>query len=250
MTTRLINLRAIRAMGAADLAGIGRDPLLRWMACAPLATALAIRLLFGPLLERIGDLLAIDLMAAYPILAGYALLLLPPMLIGMVIGFLLLDMADDRTLLALRVTPLPLATFLGYRLLMPTLVSILVMLPAFAIAGISTLPAFAAMAAALLAAPLAALAALALASFAANKVQGLALTKLAGIFMLTPIVAHYSPEAWQPVFWLLPTYWPARLLRVLAEGQAWWGGVAAGIVIDMLLLVLLVRRFGNMRSFE
>jgi fluoroquinolone transport system permease protein len=52
-------------------------------------------------------------------MGGY--LLTAPGMVGMVIGFLLLDERDARTLTALRTTPLSMRRYLGYRVALPLL---------------------------------------------------------------------------------------------------------------------------------
>src|SRR5262245_36127799 len=107
----MINLKTLRALSAVDALSVSRDTLLRGMAFVPLGLAAAARWLFPPAVVQLGALLHIDLQRLYPQLMSYALLLLAPAICGMVIGFILLDQRDDRTLTALQVTPLPLTSY-------------------------------------------------------------------------------------------------------------------------------------------
>ncbi len=237
-------LAALRALGAADAAGVGRDPLLRVMVLLPLGVALAARWLLPAPLARAGALLGIDLLPFYGPVISYALLLLAPSVCGMVVGFLLLDQRDDRTLLALRVTPLPLAAYLAYRLAAPSLLSLLMTAVALPLSGAAGVGPGEVLLAALAAAPLAPLGALFLAVFAADKVQGFALQKALGVLVVAPLTGALAPLPWGLLAGLAPSLWPAALLWEMQAG----GGCAAALLLISLayqgvLLALLLRRF-------
>lgn len=237
-------LQMIRALVPIDIHSIRRDPLLRWMAIVPLVVALAARWLLPGLLARLEALAGFSMLAFYPPFMGFALLVLCPMMCGMVIGFLLLDQRDDRTLTALQVTPLSLDGYLAYRLMLPLLVSSGATLIALPLSGLAGLGAGGLIAVGFVAAPLAPLGALALAAYASNKVQGFALTKLAGIFLIVPLLAYFAPAAWHPLLAIAPTYWPARFyweLQAAAPGA--WVYAAGGLLYQGALLWLLARRF-------
>ncbi len=238
--------RVLRALGPIDARSVQRDPLLRWTILLPLLLALAARWLLPVLVARLGVLSGADLLQYYPPLMSVALLLLPPLLVGMVVGFLLLDQRDDQTLLALQVTPLPLGAYLTYRIAVPLLLSVLVsaaVLPLAGLAGTGPLPL---LAAALAAAPLAPIAALFLAAFAGNKVQGFALTKVSGVLLMPPLVAYFVDSQWQLAFGVLPTYWPARTLWAAQAGEpGLWLYLVVGLGYQAVLLALLLRRVGR-----
>src|SRR5215210_6416302 len=99
--------RIIRTFGSVDARNVRRDSLLRWMPVVPILIALAVRLIFPIVMERLGQLLKFDLLQYHHLVASYVLLLITPLMYGMVVGFLFLDQRDDDTLTALRVTPVP-----------------------------------------------------------------------------------------------------------------------------------------------
>ena len=237
-------LRVIRTLGAIDLRNVRRDPLLRWIVVLPLLIALPVRWVLPVAVRRISELIGVDLLEYYPLAMGYAMLLLAPILAGMVIGFLLLDQRDDRTLTALQVTPLPLNSYLTYRLLAPMLVSLgttMIVLPA---AGLVHVDVVLLATLALAAAPMAPLVAVALAAFAANKVQGFALVKMSGLFLIAPLGAYFAPPRWEWAFAVVPTYWPAKVLWTMDTGGAQaWVYLLGGLAYQALLLWLLLRRF-------
>jgi fluoroquinolone transport system permease protein len=237
-------IRAARALGPVDLLSVRRDPLLRWVALMPLLFALPARFVLPGVAARAGDLLGLDLLPHYPPVMGCALVLFTPAMVGMVVGFLLLDQRDDGTLAALRVTPLPLGAYVAYRLAAPVVVSTALTVAAFPIAGLAALGPAPLLLAALAAAPLAPLYALALAAFAQNKVQGFALVKLLSVLPLAPLVAYAADGPWTLPLALAPTYWPAQVYWRLGAGEG--GGallyLAAGVAYAAVLAALLLRR--------
>ncbi|HEV2147613.1 MAG TPA: hypothetical protein VGR37_09450 [Longimicrobiaceae bacterium] len=245
----MLTLRALGALGSIDRISVGRDPLLRWILVLAPASALVVRWIFPPLLARVEEATGVDLAPHVPALVGYVLLLLVPNLVGMVVGFLLLDQRDDDTLAALRVTPVPLAGYLAYRLAGPVLLTIAVTLALFPIAGLMDVGPAALLASTLAAAPLAPLFALFLAAFAANKVQGFALTKATGVLLIAPLVAYFVESGWRWALGVVPTFWPAVTYWAFreAEGSA-WAYLGIGIAYQLLLLLLLLRRFRRVTS--
>lgn len=242
-------LAVLKALGPIDAKSIGRDSFLRWMVIVPPAIAVAARWAMPVFIQRLESLLDFELMAAYPAIMGAILLQLVPLFAGMVVGFLLLDQRDDRTLIALQVTPLSLNGYLAYRLSVPTLLSVLLTLIVMPLAGFGGIGLGRLLLVAAVAGLLAPLLALALAVFAANKVQGFALMKAVGIILFPPLVAYFVPSGWQAVFGVFPSYWPARLYWLYLAGQNnFWVYLAAGVLYQALLLTLLVRRFNRIMA--
>jgi fluoroquinolone transport system permease protein len=238
----MLRIRTLRALGAIDAGSLWADPLLRWMAALPLAVALAVRLALPLALVKVGELAGVELAWLQPLLAGYVVVALAPLLAGAVVGFLLLDQRDDRTLLALRVTPLPLGAYLAYRLAAPTVAALAATLAAVAVAGGLGLTPGSALLAALASAPLAPLAALSLAAFARNKVQGLALMKAASVLLMAPLAALFLPPLWRAPLQLLPTYQVARAVWAMQSGAGPWAPLLAGWALGGLLVTLLLLR--------
>jgi fluoroquinolone transport system permease protein len=239
-------INALKALGPIDARSVHRDSLLRWMIILPLLFALGVRWFFPLIFVRLGLLFEFDLMPYYPAIMSTLLLMLIPVLAGTVIGFLLLDQRDDQTLTALQVTPMSLATYLIYRFTVPLLLSMLITLIAFPLAGVARLSFPSLLLVIVAAAPQAPLFALFLAAFAQNKVQGFALTKASGILLWPPLIAYFVQSNWQFAFGLVPTYWPAKLLWTLAAGEAnAWLYLVVGLVYQSLLMVVLMARFNR-----
>lgn len=235
-------LRILKALGPVDLRSVQRDPLLRLVLTLPLAQVLLLRFGVPYLAARIQAAYGFDLAPYYDWLTAVFALLVP-LVTGVVIGFLLLDQRDDRTLSALQVTPLSLSGYLGYRLGMPLVVSLLLTVVVLWGGALVPLGALDIALIATAAAPTAPFMALFLAAFAANKVQGFALQKASGVFLMPPLMAYFLPAPW---YWLLavfPAFWPAALCWELLAG----GPHAAFLFTGSLLyhgfwIILLLRR--------
>ena len=130
---------AVRALMHADSRLLWRDPLVGWVLLMPFGVALLLRVL----VPRAGDTLSaangFDLAPYHPLIMG-GYLMTAPGIVGMVIGFLLLDERDARTLMALRVTPLSMRRYLGYRIAWPLMVGTLATLAGYPLVGITQLP--------------------------------------------------------------------------------------------------------------
>lgn len=233
-----------KALGPIDVRNVRRDSMLRWMAAMPFIFAVMFRFVVPWLQTVLLRQFAFDLTPYYWMFMGYGFILGIPIIFGVVIGFLLLDERDEGTLTALQITPLTLRSYLGYRITIPMLLSILLTVLTFPLAGLSALPVLHLFWVAVAAAPLAPIFALLLAALAANKVQGFAIMKGLGVFLILPLIAYFVPAGWQLLFGLAPTYWPTKLFWMLKDGiPGAWIYFAAGLGYQALLLALLMRRF-------
>ncbi|MBN1886976.1 MAG: hypothetical protein JW850_03265 [Thermoflexales bacterium] len=242
-------VQILKALGPIDAHNVRRDAMLKWIAILPPVLALAMRWIIPVLFGRLSDFLHVDLAPYYSPFMGYTLALLTPAMVGVVVGFLLLDERDDRTLSALQVTPLSLNGYLAYRLLVPSVLSVILTVIVFPLSGLMEIDWLSLLWLSICSAPFAPLFALFMASFAQNKVQGFALQKAASWVFMPPVIAYFIQSNWQWAFGIVPTYWPAKLYWTLQAGQphAWAYGLV-GLAYQGLLLVLLVRRFNRVMT--
>jgi fluoroquinolone transport system permease protein len=240
-----MNLNAVfRSLGPIDLRNVRRDSLTSWMIFIPFMMALLLRYGVPPLNARLLEEYNFDLVAYYPVLLAYFFIGMCPMVFGVVIGFLLLDEKDDQTLSALQVTPLPLNSYLLYRITIPILLTIGLMFALFPLANLTPFNAAMILISAIAAAPMAPMLSLMLASFAQNKVQGFALMKLVGIVLFVPILAYFAPAGWELAFGVFPTYWPMKVYWLLYEGATnVWLYLIVAVTYQLLVTGLLAKRF-------
>jgi fluoroquinolone transport system permease protein len=236
--------KVLRSLGPIDIRNIRRDSMVAWMIYIPILMALLARFGIPPLNARLLEQYNFDLTTYYPVLLSYFFIGLCPMVFGAVIGFLLLDEKDDRTLTALQVTPMPLTSYLIYRVSVPIILTILMFFIVFPLANLTTFDARMILICGIAAAPMAPMLALLLASIADNKIQGFALMKLTGVFLLAPIFAYFVTSNWELAFWLLPTYWPLKVYWMLSASEPnVWLYVAIAVVYQLLVTVFFARRF-------
>lgn len=237
-------MTALRAFGRNDIKSIKRDSLLIYMLIIPPIMVLAVRLILPWLTNRLADNFAFDLVPYYPMILSFFFVLQLPLLFGLLVGLLILDERDDDTLTALRVTPISMTGYAIYRGGAATLLStlyIVIALPSTGLMPLTLLPALIPIA--ILSGVLAPLFGLILATIASNKVEGLALMKALGIFLIGPLAAYFVDSNWQLLMGILPTYWPAKAFWVASEGGNFWPYVVVGAIYSLLLVALLLRRF-------
>ncbi len=236
-------IQIVQALGPIDIRSVRRDSLLRGIIAVPILMVAGVRWLIPFLGERISMLTGFDITAYYPLLASLLIMILP-LLFGAVIGFLLLDERDARTLLALQVTPLALRGYLAYRITMPVIISILLAITILPLTGLVSLGFGALLVVSIVAAPFAPLLAVALAVLAENKVQGFAIMKGNGVILLPPLIAYFVHGPWQLLFGLAPTYWPVKVFWAFQESDPLvWVYATVGLTYQALLLWLLLRCF-------
>jgi fluoroquinolone transport system permease protein len=240
-----MNLATVfRSLGPIDLRNIRRDSLTSWMIYIPIMMALLMRWGVPPLTARLMEQYNFDLVQYYPVLLAYFFVGMCPMVFGALIGFLLLDEKDDRTLTALQVTPLPLSGYVLYRVMVPILLTLGLMFVIFPLANLTPFDLRTILLSAIAAAPMAPMLALFLASIAQNKIQGFALMKLSGVIFIAPVIAYFVPSTWQLAFGIVPTYWPMKVYWLLHAGETnVWLYVVVAVVYQLLVTVYFARRF-------
>lgn len=236
-------MAALRALTVADVRNVQRDSLLRFLIFYPWILGLLMRFLIPWITASVAGWF--DLTPYYPLLVGFFGILITPQLAGFVVGFLLLDERDDHTLTALQVTPLSMNRYLAYRLSAPVIISVASTFIVVPLMNLIDVPIPMLLPLALVAALGAPIFALLLATVADNKVQGFAVMKGLGIFFLAPFAAWFIPTPWQWLIGIFPTYWPVKAFWVMLDGGNWWLFVALGLVVSLLWLVPLLRRFNK-----
>lgn len=234
----------LRSLGPIDVRNVRRDSMTSWMIFIPIMMALFMRWGVPPLNAWLLEQYDFNLVEYYPVLLAYLFIGMCPMVFGVVIGFLLVDEKDDNTLTALQVTPLPLSSYLVYRVTIPIILTFVLMFVIFPLANLTPFDLRTILFSAIAAAPMAPMLALMIASIAQNKVQGFALMKLMGIVLLAPVLAYFAPAGWELAFGIFPTYWPMKVYWLLYAGKTnIWLYLFIAVVYQALVTVLLARRF-------
>jgi fluoroquinolone transport system permease protein len=226
-----------------DLRHAGLDPVLMVGIFAPLVLLVVSRFGFPMIADWLTNGYAFDLYE-YSSFTAIFLVITFPILIGMMTGLLMLDERDENVISYYAVTPLMRRGYMVYRLALPsglcTLLSSLYLIAS----GLSSIQ-LEHIYILLLLAIEAPCFALFLASFAANKVEGLALSKIGGLFIAGPIIAYFVPSPWQIIGAWIPTYWPAKLFFGIeaASGFSVIVYFLVGLIFHLSLLSIMVRIF-------
>jgi fluoroquinolone transport system permease protein len=241
MSTRAISA-SIGALLGADARLLWRDPLLAWMLLVPVGLGLLLRVLLPASREALLASGGVDLASFYSLIMG-GYVMTAPGIVGMIVGFLLLDERDARTLAALRMTPLSVRRYLAYRIALPLAAGIATTVACYPIAGVVALPFGTLVAIALVAGLWAPLLALILATAAPNKVAGFAVMKVLNSINLLPIVAFFLPVPLQYTFGILPPYWPMRALWSASAGEPYGWYLVVGAASGTIAVVAAARLF-------
>lgn len=235
-------MRTLLAFARVDARNVRRDSLLSVVMVSPLLLAVALRAGY-PAAERWAAAThGLQLGAHRGLLLGVLVVVHVVFTFGMVGALLVLDDADDRTLVALRVTPVTLAGYLGYRSAAAAGASLVGLALAVPLSGLVNGLRLAVVPALLLTAVCAPLVTLATVALATNKVEGLATIKLLGVPMYLPLITWFTddPRTWALA--VLPTFWPIRALWAGLDGRLDATALSAGTAYAAVLLILLRRR--------
>jgi fluoroquinolone transport system permease protein len=236
-----MSARAWRALAAADSRILFRDPLLGWVLVLPVGVALMLRVLIPVLTNALANN-GFRLEPFYPlIMSGY--LMTAPGIVGMVVGFMLLDERDARTFSALRVTPLSIRQYLAYRLTLPLIAGTLMTLVAYPLTGLTQMPLAVLLPITVLGGFSAPTLALVLGIAAPNKVAGFAVVKVLNMINLLPLIAYFVPMPIQMFAGILPAFWPMRAFWTAAEGEPYLPFILAGTVVGLAAMLLAARLF-------
>lgn len=234
----------VGALVLADLRNWARDPILLLAGSGPFALALLGRLAL-PVVDT-QYLPSVELEPLYPTVLVFVFLF-PGYVLGMVVGFLVLEDREEGVLDDLRRTPLTGRGYLRYRGTTAYLLAFgatLVVVPLFGLVAVS-LPLLVATAA--VAGLVGPAVVFLFAALASDAIEGLALNKLLGLVVLLPPVGlALLPEPLEYVVGVVPLYWPAKALLAGVEGGSALEVtvlLAVGVLALSLSLAVLVRRF-------
>lgn len=237
--------KTLVVLGRNDIRGTYRDPLLVMLVVAPMIWTTAVAL-FTPMVT---DLLAqrydFDLVPYYPLVLTGFLLLTSIIIAGGLAAFLVLDEIDTDTLTALRVTPMPLSTFFGYRAITVLAVTTVYVVLTMSFSGIlepGMIPALIPIG--LVAGLSAVVTLLLIVAVAGNKIQGIAMIRALGMLVAgLPCLPWFVDSAWNLAFGVLPPYWAAKAFWVATDDGTWWPYVVIGAVYNLAVAWPLFRRF-------
>jgi fluoroquinolone transport system permease protein len=233
------------SFGRNDVRGTYRDPLLVMLVVAPVIWTTATAALTPPLTATLIRRYGFDLTPYYPLVLTAMLLLTSIIIAGALAAFLVLDEIDADTMTVLRVAPVPLSVFLGYRTVTVVAVTtgyvvatmtcsgmvatglIPVLVPIGVVAGLAAVVTM-----------------LLILALAHNKIQGIAVVRLLGIVIAgLPCLPWFVDSGWNLAFGILPPYWPAKAFWVASAHGVWWPYLLVGAAYNVAVAWPLYRRF-------
>lgn len=174
----------------------------------------------------------------------YIFLLLIPLLLGIIVGFLMLEERDIHVISYFSITPIGKKGYFFYRLATPFILTMCATILYIALSDWEGGSIIWRVGIVLLIALLAPLISLFLVAFASNRVEGLALSKGSGFLIIAPFVLFFVPEKMQWVAGGLPTFWIVKSMEAIQSGTYmisfyYW----IGFGFQILLLFILYRKF-------
>lgn len=222
-------------------AQIYQDAMLVLLMIAPVLCGLVFR--FGiPLLESlIEERFGLNkLLTPYYALFDLLLGSLTPLLFGFASAYLILGEMDEGISRYCFVTPLGKNGYLFSRLGIPTLFSFVVSFLIISIFSLTELSFPIRTGIAMASALLGIFEALLVVSLAGNRVEGMALSKLSGIFFLGLPAPFFLEGNIQYLLCFLPSFWAARFVVTNS-----YVSLAAGIFLSIIWIWIFYRKFRN-----
>ncbi|GAB6085787.1 hypothetical protein [Alkaliphilus crotonatoxidans] len=195
----------------ADLKMIVRDPILILFFILPLIVAITFKLLTVFLTPILNVSFGLDLTQYY----GYILalsILVTPLMLGTVSGFLMIDERDSKIQELIKITPIGYRGYLLNRLLLPFIASLVYPLAAYSILGIYKMELLRLLLICILTGLQGIIIAYLLYTLAADKVQGLTYSKGFGIFNILALADIFEVKWLSMIAAITPFYWVTRLI--------------------------------------
>lgn len=238
-------MKKLISLLAGDFRNLRRDSITLILVIAPVLLAAAIKFALPLITDIVMRELGFNLKEYYEFIIGILILVIP-MLLGMLAGFMILDEKDDNVLAYLSVTPLTRNFYITYRTALPVILSFFLSYFFLFFTNFVKVDYFYALPLILMVSMEAPLAALFLGTFAGNKVEGLALSKALGIFLIAPAAGYFVKSNWQYIAGIVPPYWVFKaFMSRMNSGAEYWLYIIIGFLVHTAAVTLLLKRFKN-----
>jgi fluoroquinolone transport system permease protein len=218
------------------------DPMLILSMMVPFILWILMHYLF-PFLENILlDRWGMDISPWYKQAATFFLMLIP-MMMGMVYGFILLDERDAGVITAISVTPTGKSGYLKLRMSIPMLLSFVFIILFLLLLGLTeNLDIMQLIVISVLVASQSLILLLFLGAFAQNKVMGMAISKGFGILLIGPLLDYALPTPFNWTGAYSPLFWASRSLMADNTGS-FWLYIGITFLFHLILIWILFRKF-------
>lgn len=231
-----------------DFKFIARDPMLLVASVAPVLLVIILRLVFPQAADILLRNTGFDLYLYYPVVA-ITFITLIPMLIGMVYAFILLDENDTHILQVISVTPAGKRNFILMRMIIPVILSFVFTIIAIAFTDpVPTEGWLRTLVITVLFSTQSTFIFLFIGSLAGDKIEGLALTKLYGIFLVAVPLGLIVHHPWNYLAFFSPSYWIAWSWIVPSPVYSIWYAIIA-VLLTSAGMIFFLRHFINKQTF-
>lgn len=223
-----------------------RDPLMRFMVFYPILFGIIGRYLLPWIADASGFRINY-----YTDLILVILTLMTPQIYGALTGFSILDDRDDKVLTSIRVTPLSIHQFLSFRLIIVVIITFIACTYVMWFSDIGELHIKNILAISFLASLGAPMTGLFINALAHNKIEGFAVMKGTGIFLVFPVIAMFFIDKKELIFSFAPGFWPAKAISSLIKGegilfltynQYYFIGLAYVVVLNIIVYRMFLIR--------
>jgi len=226
----------------ADIKFIARDPMLLLTILAPFILVLFLRLVF-PLISGFILIKTGFLLDTYYTIIAVTMVSVIPMLFGLVYAFILLDEIDTHILQVIAVTPAGKKNFLYMRMITPAFLTFIMVLISIIITNpVPTEGWLRIIFISLLFSLQAPFIFLFIGGLAGNKIEGMALSKLYGVFLIAVPLGLILHHPWTYLAFFSPLYWISWAWITPIPGESLVYGAIA-LIITIACICMFFRYF-------
>lgn len=240
-------MKKLITLAFGDFKNIIRDSMLLVSIFAPIILAVSVKLSFPFIVDTFFNVFSINLVEYSEVIMSF-IILLSPFMLGVMVGLMILDEKDENILAYIAVTPMSKAGYLLYRLLSPMFISFILTVFIIEFTGLVTIHSRIWLVL-LLVTMLTPMTALFLGNFASNKVEGLTITKVAGVILFVPIITFFIASKWGLLAGVFPTYWISKaFVASYYTAHNYVGYLLLGFLVSGVYLHYLWKRFNHQQA--
>lgn len=236
-------MNSILTLVKGDIKNIKRDLILFATIFGGFGMALFLRFVIPIVSKTLLEKVEFNLSPYYPLIIGVALLIIP-MLIGVMTGFMLLENKEEGMFSYYSITPLGKEKYILYRLALPILLNLIISMFTLYFSNLIEIEIFKGTLLILMASLEGVILALVLVNFCQNRVDGLALSKVIGFFFIIPVIDRCIDFKFNFILGISPTYWVPKGIQ-LADSSKFYLIIILGFLIHILFAVILYRRLNK-----
>jgi len=224
-----------------DIKNIFRDGILIMTFMGPILLSIVFKFLIPKIQILIINRFNFDLSQYYDLLIAFFVMIMA-MLIGCMTAFILIEEKDEGLLFYFSVTPLGKNGYLFYRLATPICINLILSVILIPWIGLIDFNFFQLVLIILLSSILAIIFVLLLTSFATNRVEGLALSKGLGIFIVIPILDRFIEFKYDFIYYIFPTFYIARAFEINTT-SSFYQIIYLGFIVHFIYFYLFYQLF-------